>query len=365
MLSKILAQTGDDDDDGEEQSENVNVSDLIAEIGEHSDSEFEESKAQMSDSASQGTGEEAKNNSGTPAKKKRPSNVEDISNPIERAEALEKLKANVGNYTMIAPLRSKRKANSNSAMAVHNVVRLNLLAKMVQQLGHARQRDGLPSSCSVSSKFVAVGTTRGVVLLFDFKQNLVAVLGQASDTKARGAVTSVDLSPNNDHLIAGHLSGQLILWDIPGKSVVKTIDVFANPIVSVKCTYSNSYEFVAIDSVGNVNIISLTRILFAYSVDAPCLLNGKAGQILSMSMLPRSPRIAHPTDKFSLLALANEQMVRENIFSTLHNASNFLFIYFLACFNCFHEKRRLLSHCYLSPEYCIEFHAFLRVQEQN
>ena len=60
---------------------------------------------------------------------------------------------------------------------------------------------------------------------------------------------------------------------------------------------------------GTVDLHSISKIMFVYSVDKQCLLQGKAGPILATGVLFNNPSVPHPCDKLGLMALANENMV--------------------------------------------------------
>ena len=118
--------------------------------------------------------------------------------------------------------RAKRRKNHNKVLT-HSILKLEDKSKIRNELEKYRQHAGLPSCCATHFKFICVGTSRGVVLVFDHFEALVMALGKFSDTKKRGAVTCLDMSPEGDHLVAGHQNSQIVLWDVLSKTVLKLL----------------------------------------------------------------------------------------------------------------------------------------------
>jgi hypothetical protein len=185
--------------------------------------------------------------------------------------------------------------------------------------------DDLPTALAVNSRFIAVGTQRGIILVFDLFEVLRQRLGakvQAENSqfnsKTAGSVTSVDLSLlNGEVLAAGYTSGILVLWDIiKGVALRSVSETHPSPITSVR--FLTDLKMVSVDAGGLVNKLTFTKnILWStYSVETECLLDGTAGQILAMNVLaPFSsvknqvpPEAASPSlRKLVLIALSSER----------------------------------------------------------
>ncbi|CAG8483775.1 10453_t:CDS:10, partial [Paraglomus occultum] len=75
------------------------------------------------------------------------------------------------------------------------------------------QNNGLPTVSAVS-EFIAIGTTRGLVLVYNYNQNLRCVLGNTVNAIEYGAVTSLAISSDRAQIICGHAQGHIIIWDI-------------------------------------------------------------------------------------------------------------------------------------------------------
>jgi uncharacterized membrane protein len=113
------------------------------------------------------------------------------------------------------------------------------LSKSEQQRGRG---PGAPTALAVHSKYTAVGTAKGLVLLFDHMQAVFNVLGVAAAASAAAAassstaadsnssasssaeaITALDMCAAADYLIAGSASGRITLWDYVKGVVLKTV----------------------------------------------------------------------------------------------------------------------------------------------
>ena len=97
---------------------------------------------------------------------------------------------------------------------------------------------------------VYIGTTRGLVLIFDFHQNLRQIIGNTQAGLEQGAVTCLDVHPSHERLVCGHQQGFIVFWDIPKAKVIKIINADRNSrdtaIASIQFLDSEN-EVVAID----------------------------------------------------------------------------------------------------------------------
>jgi hypothetical protein len=151
---------------------------------------------------------------------------------------------------------------------------------------------GLPTCVAFNSKFIAVGTQQGIILLYDLFEVLRQRLGGSGyddnfSAKRAGSITSVDISHNGDVVIAGYTSGIIVLWDAIKGTVLRNInDSHPSPITSVR--FLSDLKVVTVDAGGLVNKLSFSRNIMwsTYSMETECLLDGTAGQILAMNVLP-------------------------------------------------------------------------------
>ena len=82
---------------------------------------------------------------------------------------------------------------------------------------------GLPTSiAATSSKFLAVGTSQSSVALFEMGVKAYKLMETVNKNRY-GAVTSVDISKDNQLMACGYNNGYLTIWDLGNFSLTKTI----------------------------------------------------------------------------------------------------------------------------------------------
>ena len=268
-----------------------------------------------------------------------------IKNPLTRAEVLEQNLSTLGNYSVLNPLAQAAAANKAKNTAVTplskaagaasaagtaaqsftvssssaNLVRLSTLSRVQAELERMRPTIGLPTTCCLHthSKFLCVGTSRGVVLFFDRFESLLMGLGKADENAAknRGSITCLDLNAAGDALLVGYSKGGICCWDITHKNMIKAIpDASTAPISVVKFTKldaaaAKSWTFMASDTQGCLNLYTLSKQIFSFGIDKQVLLQGKAGPVLASSVLYPCKEFPHVTDRCALVAIATESVV--------------------------------------------------------
>lgn len=181
---------------------------------------------------------------------------------------------------------------------------------------------GLPTCLAFNSKFIAIGTQLGFILIFDLFEVLRQRLGssifdESSIDRKAGSITSLDLSHNGEAVVAGYASGILVLWDTIRGTVLRSVtDSHPSPITAVR--FLNELKMVTVDSGGLVHKLTFTKNLIwaNYSVETECLLDGTAGQILAMNVLQpfstvkplvRPEAFAKVLRNLTLIALSSER----------------------------------------------------------
>ena len=223
----------------------------------------------------------------------------------------------------------------------------------------------LPTAITVNSKFIAIGNQHGEVQVFDLYEQLKIVLGKNGSTSGEsggtannvtsdvkrtvghkrndssatassatssnlGPVTSIDLSSQGDFLLAGYGSGQVILWDVRDVikgSILTIVDSHSSSICSARFTCipmtgesgrrgvidNERIGAVIVDASGLVNKLVFSRGRLAsvfstsYSVETECLLDGTAGQILAMDVLPYHDMATTFDNRIVLIALSSSR----------------------------------------------------------
>eukprot|EP00985_Skeletonema_marinoi_P020986 scaffold12631_cov133-Skeletonema_marinoi.AAC.6 len=237
-----------------------------------------------------------------------------------KVELLTKSRKTSSSSSQFTPQRSNQQQKDQPRFGFSGVIQSKSMIALGPKDDSTKNPAGLPTALAFSSKFIAVGTQRGVIKIYDFYEQLKLSLGEdrnilavtgvactggksAGDEWASltGSVTSIDLSPNGDYLLAGYGTGKIILWDIIKGSILNsTLDLHSSSISSVRLNalpmaamggrQSEKKEIgaVSVDANGIVNKLTFTKGMLwsTYSVETELLLDGTAGQILAMDSLP-------------------------------------------------------------------------------
>ena len=106
-------------------------------------------------------------------------------------------------------------SNTDTVSPPWDVVKWTRLKKIAgQAFSEVGKRNfGRPTCISVSA-VIAVGTSKGILLLFDYNQNLKSIIGQGTDALKAGSVTSISVSADLTTIAGGHASGDIFTWEI-------------------------------------------------------------------------------------------------------------------------------------------------------
>nr|POF07869.1 isoform 3 of vacuolar protein sorting-associated protein 8 like [Quercus suber] len=76
-----------------------------------------------------------------------------------------------------------------------------------------RRNFGRPT-CMAVSALIAVGTSKGIVLGFDYHQTLKIIIGQGTKATECGSVTALAIAADYSTIVTGHANGHIFTWDI-------------------------------------------------------------------------------------------------------------------------------------------------------
>lgn len=93
-------------------------------------------------------------------------------------------------------------------------VRWTKLRKLTgQAFSEAGKRNfGVPTCIAVSASIV-LGTSKGIILMFDYNQNLKMIIGPGTKAVESGAITSIAVSADHTTIGGGHADGTIFTWD--------------------------------------------------------------------------------------------------------------------------------------------------------
>lgn len=75
-----------------------------------------------------------------------------------------------------------------------------------------RRNFGSPTCVAVSAH-VVLGTSKGIILMFDYNQNLKMIIGPGTKAVECGAITSIAVSADHTTVGGGHADGSIFTWD--------------------------------------------------------------------------------------------------------------------------------------------------------
>jgi len=106
-------------------------------------------------------------------------------------------------------------ASNETPQAPWEVVRWTKLRKITGQAfsESGRRSFGRPTCLAVSA-LIAIGTTKGLILGFDYHQTLKIIIGQGTKATECGSVTALAIAADYSTIAAGHANGFIFTWEI-------------------------------------------------------------------------------------------------------------------------------------------------------
>ncbi|KAI9591094.1 hypothetical protein BDF19DRAFT_469114 [Syncephalis fuscata] len=98
-------------------------------------------------------------------------------------------------------------------------IRFDLLTRISDQLYSQEMRNnfGAPTVLAVG-EWLAIGTSSGMVVLYDHTQNLRTIL------RHTGVVTAVAVAANGFFVMAGFANGSIVIWDVRKSAIIRHIE---------------------------------------------------------------------------------------------------------------------------------------------
>ncbi|SMQ50840.1 unnamed protein product [Zymoseptoria tritici ST99CH_3D7] len=106
-------------------------------------------------------------------------------------------------------------ADSEVPQAPWDVVRWTKLRKITgQAFSEAGKRNFGRPTCIAVSALIAIGTSKGLVLGFDYHQTLKIIIGQGTKATECGSVTALAIAADYSTIASGHANGSIFTWEI-------------------------------------------------------------------------------------------------------------------------------------------------------
>ncbi|KAL9124216.1 MAG: hypothetical protein Q9217_006431 [Psora testacea] len=211
------------------------------------------------------------------------------------------------------------------------VVRWTKLRKMTgQAFSEVGKRNFGRPTCIAVSASIALGTSKGIIMVFDYNQNLKSIIGPGTKAVESGAVTSISISADHTTMAGGHASGSIFTWEIakPAKPFLHIAPVDRNRtpnidghspdaailhvgFLGIRHTALSSaddkgmaFSHLATRGMGMVaRSVKTTRILGRYlASSASAAVQKKPSSVLSFSPLPLG-NAEHAADIMGLVAM--------------------------------------------------------------
>ncbi|CAF9913429.1 MAG: Vacuolar protein sorting-associated protein 8 [Alectoria fallacina] len=105
--------------------------------------------------------------------------------------------------------------STGSPQAPWEVVRWTKLRKMTGEAfsGVGKRKFGRPTCIAIAAS-IALGTSKGIILVFDYNQNLKSIIGLGTKAVESGSVTSISISADHSTIAGGHASGSIFTWEV-------------------------------------------------------------------------------------------------------------------------------------------------------
>lgn len=104
---------------------------------------------------------------------------------------------------------------TESPQAPWEVVRWTKLRKMTGEAFSevGKRKFGRPTCIAIAAS-IALGTSKGIILVFDYNQNLKSIIGLGTKAVESGSVTSISISADHSTIAGGHASGSIFTWEV-------------------------------------------------------------------------------------------------------------------------------------------------------
>lgn len=214
---------------------------------------------------------------------------------------------------LAAPTGSKGAAGSAAAGAGSGATQLGaassslkfafmdmISSQLKRNASYKQHGPGTATAMHVNPKFFVVGTSNGLLLVFDFLQEIRQVMGSnnAAGTRCLKAVTAIDMTPAGNLVVCGYSSGEIALWDVFKGTILKRVtDLHRRRVSQLQFirgagealdTSAAAVEFwtVSADAGGSANRGFWSKSMWSnYNADFDCLIDGSAGAVPALHVL--------------------------------------------------------------------------------
>ena len=104
---------------------------------------------------------------------------------------------------------------TETPQAPWDVVKWTKLRKITSQtFSEAGRRNFGRPTCLAVSALIAIGTSKGLILGFDYHQTLKIIIGQGTKATECGSITALAIAADYSTIASGHANGHIFTWEI-------------------------------------------------------------------------------------------------------------------------------------------------------
>jgi hypothetical protein len=165
---------------------------------------------------------------------------------------------------------------------------------------------GLPSALAASAHFIIVGSTGGIITVFAKEGPELKRIGRGEF----GAVTALDISPDETWFIAGYFHGQIVMWDLKSGSSVKASNtVHRKTVLALRFWKNSRTNVISSDAEGGIHLVEYSKSFLSTSINHTCFIRNELGICVAIEPLFPSITMPHQTDNVRLVALGSLRFV--------------------------------------------------------
>ena len=118
-------------------------------------------------------------------------------------------------HSSFASIGAQTPSESDENVKPWDIIRWSRFKKITGQAFSeiGRRNFGSPTCLAVSDQLV-VGTSKGIVLVFDHHQNHKAIIGSGTKAAESGPVASLAISSDHTTIAVGHATGHIFTWEV-------------------------------------------------------------------------------------------------------------------------------------------------------
>src|SRR5271170_955266 len=106
-------------------------------------------------------------------------------------------------------------AEPDGSTAPWDVIRWNRMRKITAQaFSEAAKRNFGRPTCMAVTDNIVIGSSKGLILIFDHQENHKAIIGLGTKAVECGAVTALAISADHSTVAVGHASGHIFTWEV-------------------------------------------------------------------------------------------------------------------------------------------------------